>query len=137
MDLKYCSSEHEVPSSEHEKWSSEHKVPSSEHEVPSSEHEVPSSEHEVPSSEHEKWSSEHKVPSSEHEVPSSEHEKWSSKSQHWRLYQVRLISCNSWIYASSLKTLPPAPCPLLPCGLNDKSLTEHDIRGLFLLFSSH
>ena len=44
------------------------------------------------------------------------------------LYHVRLISYDSQIYAESLKTPPLCPSAPLPlCGLNDKSLTGHDI----------
>ncbi|MHC5849618.1 hypothetical protein [Nostoc sp.] len=29
----------------------------------------------------------------------------------------------------------PAPCPLHPCGLNDKSLPEHDIMRLPMIYA--
>jgi hypothetical protein len=45
-----------------------------------------------------------------------------------KLYHVRLISYNSHICAKTRKpSFPLVESSLLPCRLNDKSLTEHDI----------
>ncbi len=53
------------------------------------------------------------------------------------LYQVRLINCNSQIYAESPKTFPSAPGAPLPLGgLNDKSFTRHDISTFNFIHGS-